>query len=68
MSKILNGVKSYFSDKKNRFVHALTGISMLILTVFDSINPWLRIGVFAGAVSFNLVRMKIANLKYNVNI
>jgi hypothetical protein len=63
MRKILNALKSYFSDKKNRLVHGLTGISMLILTVFDAVSPGLRIGVFAGAVSFNLVRMKISNIK-----
>jgi hypothetical protein len=55
---ILNGIRSYFSDKKNRAVHALTGISMLILTIFDSINPILRVGIFAGAVGFNLLRMR----------
>lgn len=58
MGNILNGIKSYFKDKKNRIVHALTGISMLILTLFDSINPYVRIGVFAGAVGFNLMRMR----------
>jgi len=58
MGNILNGIKSYFKDKKNRVVHALTGISMLILTLFDSINPYVRVGVFAGAVGFNLVRMR----------
>lgn len=61
MKKILNGIKSYFSDKKNRLVHAFAGISMLLLTLFDSISPCLRIGVFAGAVGFNLFRMKISN-------
>jgi len=58
MGNILNGIKSYFKDKKNRAVHALTGISMLILTLFDSINPYVRVGVFASAVGFNLVRMR----------
>ena len=58
MENILNGIKSYFKDKKNRIVHALTGISMLILTLFDSINPYVRISVFAGAVGFNLLRMR----------
>ncbi|MDY9923722.1 hypothetical protein [Methanobacterium sp.] len=58
MENILNGIRSYFKDKKNRIVHALTGISMLILTVFDSINPYVRIGVFASAVGFNLIRMR----------
>jgi hypothetical protein len=58
MGNILNGIKSYFKDKKNRVVHALTGISMLLLTLFDSINPYVRIGVLAGAVGFNLVRMR----------
>ncbi len=58
MGNILNGIKSYFKDKKNRVVHALTGISMLILTVFDSVNPYVRVGVFAGAVGFNLMRMR----------
>lgn len=58
MGNILKNVKSYFKDKKNRVVHALVGISMLILTVFDSINPYVRISVFAGAVGFNLLRMR----------
>jgi hypothetical protein len=56
--KILKGIRSYFSDKKNRLVHILTGISMLALSLFDSINPFLRIGVFAGVVGFNLLRMR----------
>ncbi|WP_321420989.1 hypothetical protein [uncultured Methanobacterium sp.] len=58
MENIVNGIKSYFKDRKNRIVHALTGVSMLILTVFDSINPYVRVGVFAGAVGFNLLRMR----------
>jgi hypothetical protein len=58
MENILNGIKSYFKDRKNRIVHALTGISMLILTLFDSINPYARISVFASAVGFNLLRMR----------
>ena len=56
--KIINGIKSYFSDKKNRAVHALVGISMLVMTLVDSINPIVRISVFAGAVGFNLLRMR----------
>lgn len=56
--KILESFISYFSDKKNRLVHVLTGLSMLILSVFDSVSPYLRITVFAGAIGFNLIRMR----------
>jgi hypothetical protein len=58
MKRIIPGIKFYFSEKKNRLVHGITGISMLILSIFDSINPYLRIGVFALAVGFNLLRMR----------
>lgn len=56
--KIFEGLKTYFKDKKNRIVHATAGISMLIMTVFDSVSPYIRIGVFATAVGFNLLRMR----------
>jgi len=58
MKRVVQGLKSYFSDKKNRFVHISVGISMLTLSIFDSISPYLRIGVFGAAVAFNLLRMK----------
>ena len=58
MSRIIQGLKSYYSDKKNRIVHIVMGISLLIASVFDSISPYLRIGLFAGAVGFNLIRMR----------
>ncbi len=58
MSKIIQGLKSYYSDKKNRIEHIVMGISLLIASVFDSISPYLRIDLFAGAVGFNLIRMR----------
>ncbi|MGO9387556.1 MAG: hypothetical protein ACLPWD_05830 [Methanobacterium sp.] len=58
MKRVVHGLKSYFSDKKNRIVHIIMGISILIGSVFDSISPYLRIGLYAGAVGFNLIRMR----------
>ena len=59
MKRVVHGLKSYFSDKKNRIVRLLImGISILIGSVFDSISPYLRIGLYAGAVGFNLIRMR----------
>lgn len=58
MKRIFQSLKFYYKDKKNRIVHAVAGISMLAMTVFDSVSPYLRIGVFAAAVGFNLLRMK----------
>ena len=58
MKRIIQGLKSYFFDKKNRIVHIVMGISLLIGFVFDSISPYLRIGLYASAVGFNLLRMK----------
>ncbi len=58
MKRVVHGLKSYFSDKKNRIVHIIMGISILIGYVFDSISPYLRIGLYAGAVGFNLIRMR----------
>ena len=58
MKRVVHGLKSYFSDKKNRIVHIIMGISILIGFVFDSISPYLRIGLYAGAVGFNLIRMR----------
>ncbi len=58
MKRVVQGLKSYFSDKKNRIVHIIMGISLLIGSIFDSISPYLRIGLYAGAVGFNLIRMR----------
>ena len=58
MKRIVQGLKSNFSEKKNRIVHIVMGISILIGSVFDSISPYLRIGLYAGAIGFNLIRMK----------
>lgn len=58
MKKVLKSLKSYFTDTKNRIVHVTAGISILIMTIFDSVSPYLRIGVFAAAVAFNLLRMR----------
>ena len=58
MNKTFKIIKNYYSDKKNRIVHAIAGISMLLMTIFDFISPYLRIGVFTSAICFNILRMR----------
>lgn len=56
--KIIQGIKSYFSDKRNRIVHATVGISAMVATVFNVIGFYDRIALFAVAVGFNVFRMR----------
>ena len=58
MERIVKGLKSYFSDKKNRIVHATVGISALIATIFNVIGLYDRLALFAVAIGFNVLRMR----------
>ena len=56
--KIVPGLKAYFSDKRNRIVHATVGISAMIATVFNVIGMYDRLALFAVAIGFNVLRMR----------
>ncbi|MGB9977974.1 hypothetical protein [Methanobacterium sp.] len=56
--KIVQGLKSYFSDKKNRIVHAVVGISTMIATLFNVMGLYDRLMLFAVAIGFNVFRMR----------
>lgn len=56
--KIVQGIKSYFSDRKNRIVHATVGISAMIATLFNVIGMYDRLVLFAVAIGFNVLRMR----------
>ncbi len=58
MKRIVRGLKSYFSDKKNRIVHAAVGISALVATLFNVIGIYDRLTLFAVAIGFNVLRMR----------
>ena len=58
MKRIIKGLKSYYSDKKNRIVHATVGISALIATLFNLIGLYDRLALFAVAIGFNVLRMR----------
>ena len=58
MKRIVQGLKSYFSDKRNRIVHATVGISALIASIFSLINIYDRLALFAVAICFNVIRMR----------
>ena len=58
MRRIIRGIKSYFSDKKNRIVHATVGISALVATLFNLIGLYDRLALFAVAIGFNILRMR----------
>ncbi len=56
--KIVQGLKTYFSDKRNRVVHATVGISAMIATLFNIIGMYDRLVLFAVAIGFNVLRMR----------
>lgn len=56
--KIVESLKSYFSDRRNRIVHAAVGISAMIATLFNVIGLYDRLALFAVAVGFNVLRMR----------
>jgi hypothetical protein len=58
MTKIIQGLKSYFSDKKNRFVHIIVGISGLIASIFSLIGFYDRLALFTVAIGFNVLRIR----------
>ena len=58
LMKIVQGLKYYFSDKRNRIVHATVGISAMIATLFNVIGMYDRLALFAVAVGFNVLRMR----------
>ena len=58
LMKIVQGLKYYFSDKRNRIIHATVGISAMIATLFNVIGMYDRLALFAVAVGFNVLRMR----------
>ena len=58
MKRIIKGLKSYFSDKRNRIVHATVGISALAATLLNLIGLYDRLALFAVAIGFNVLRMR----------
>jgi len=59
MKRVIQGLKSYFSDKRNRIVHATVGISALVATLLNLIGLYDRLALFAVAIGFNVLRMRI---------
>jgi len=59
MKPIVKGIKNYFSDKKNRIVHVIAGISGLVASLFSLMGFYDRILLFAAAICFNVVRMRM---------
>jgi hypothetical protein len=59
MKPILNGLKLYFSDKKNRIVHIIVGISGLLASIFSLISFSDRLMLFGVAICFNVLRMRL---------
>lgn len=59
MKPVIKGIKTYFSDKKNRIVHMIAGISGYIASVFSLMGVYDRILLFGIAICFNVVRMRM---------
>lgn len=59
MKQVVNGIKNYFSDKKNRIVHIVAGVSGLIASLFSLIGFYDRILLFGVAICFNVFRMRM---------
>jgi uncharacterized membrane protein len=59
MKPMVKGVKNYFSDKKNRIVHIIAGVSGLIASLFSLMGFYDRILLFGVAICFNVVRMRM---------
>ena len=59
MKQVINGIKTYFSDKKNRIVHIMAGLSGLVASIISLIGFYDRILLFAVAICFNVLRMRV---------
>jgi hypothetical protein len=59
MKQLVKGIKNYFSDKKNRIVHIIAGVSGLIASIFSLIGFYDRILLFGVAICFNVLRMRM---------
>jgi hypothetical protein len=59
MKPIVKGIKNYFSDKKNRIVHIIAGISGLVASIFSLMGFYDRILLFGVAICFNVLRMRM---------
>jgi hypothetical protein len=61
MNRVFNGLKAYLTDWKNLLTHSVIGIFLLWFAVFAPISPYIRIGVLAAVVTFNVIRMKYSS-------
>ncbi len=59
MKPMVKGIKNYFSDKKNRIVHIIAGVSGLVASLFSLMGFYDRILLFGVAICFNVVRMRM---------
>ncbi len=58
MKRLLSGIKAYLSDWKNWAVHGIVGVILLLFLLFAPLDIYVRLGVLACVVLFNVFRMK----------
>ncbi len=56
--KIWDGIKDYLKDWRNLLGHALLGIVFVVLAIWVPINIWVKLGIIACLVAFNIFRMR----------
>ena len=52
--KIWDGIKDYLKDWRNLLGHALLGIVFVVLAIWVPINIWVKLGIIACLVAFNI--------------
>ena len=55
---IWNGLKAYLTDWRNLLGHALLGVVFVVIAVWAPINLWLKLGIIACLIVFNVLRMQ----------
>mgnify|MGYP007099442848 CR=1 FL=1 len=58
MTRLLWGIKAYFSDWENWVVHCVVGVILLLFLLSAPLDPVVRIAVLLCVVAFNIIRMK----------
>lgn len=58
IKKGLSGLIKYLSNWKNLLSHALLGVFFLLVAIYTPVNIFIKLGVIASIVTFNIWRMK----------
>lgn len=58
IKSVFIGLKAYLTDWRNLLGHALLGVLFVIVAIWAPINIWLKLGIIAGLIFLNILRMR----------